>query len=112
MEKPANVEPLPQPMDRLEELRNELLPHVHRDLTGTAQERARAAYLAVALGETGTLARDLPSDWQEAVAALKTNPKLPGALLRAPASAAASLQDRARGAGLGPAAGTQPGGNG
>ena len=110
-EKPANVEPLPQPTDQLEELRNKLLPHIHRDLTRTAQERARAAYLAVALGEAEILARDRPSDWQQAVAALKTNPKLPRALFRAPASAVTGLQDRARGAGLEPAPSTQPDGN-
>lgn len=111
MEKPANVEPLPQPMDRLEELRNELLPQIRRNLTGTPQERARAAYLAVALGEAEILARDRPDDWRQAIGVLKTNRDLPGALFRAPAAAATVLQERARGAGLGLAAGTQPGGN-
>lgn len=100
VEKPASVERLPQPIDRLEELRSALLPRIRQDLTGTTRDRARAAYLAMALGEAETLAEDRPIDWQEALAALKTDRKLLEALFKAPPSAAKALQDRARAAGL------------
>jgi len=100
VEKPASVERLPQPIDRLEELRSALLPRIRQDLTGTTRDRVRAAYLAMALGEAETLAADRPIDWQEALAALKTDRKLLKALFKAPPSAAKALQDRARAAGL------------
>jgi len=68
---PANVEPLPAPDDRLRDLRETLLPQVRRDLAGPDPARARAAYLALCLGEAETLAREQPDAWARAVAALR-----------------------------------------
>src|SRR5436190_10352429 len=63
----ANVEPLPAPLDRLEELRRELLPTIEMDLTGAPQARARAAYLALSLGEAERFRKEWPEDWKSAV---------------------------------------------
>jgi hypothetical protein len=74
---PANVEPLPQPLDRMDELRAALLPQVRKDLAaGSPQDRARAAYLALCLGEAGKLKAEQPRAWSEALAALRGYPSL------------------------------------
>jgi hypothetical protein len=101
-EKPLNVEPLARPQERLEQLRADWLEAVRRELTGTPQERARAAYLALCLGESEQLAKDHPEQWRQAVAALKGFPKLVEAVFKAPRPSADDLQARARAAGLEP----------
>jgi len=99
-DKPTNVEPLPEPPDRINQLRGQLLPKVGEDLTGDPQARARAAYLAIALGESEALATNRPDDWRQAVAALRGYPKLVEALFKAPSATAEAAQQRARAAGL------------
>ncbi len=46
-ETPTNVEPLPQPLDRTEELKRIFLPSIEKDLTGAPIDKARSAYLAI-----------------------------------------------------------------
>ncbi len=77
IETPANVEPLPRPLDRLDELRRELRPAIDRDLTGPDAHRARAAYLALCLGESDRLKKERPAEWAAAIASLG---KFPGLL--------------------------------
>ena len=101
-QKPANVEPLPQPLDRMEELRNDWIGTVRKELTGTPQQRARAAYLAICLGESETLANDQPEAWKKAIEALEEYPKLVNALFKAPQPSGEIVQAQARAAGLTP----------
>lgn len=72
----ANVEPLPRPLDRLEELRRELVPKIEQWLGGTEKERARAAYAAFCLQESERLEKEWPSEWHRAIEALRQYPQL------------------------------------
>ncbi len=71
-ESPAIIERLPDPLDRSNELRPELLPRLAKWLTGSEQERARAAYLALCLGESERLTKEQPAAWHDAVEALRS----------------------------------------
>ncbi len=93
-ERPANVDPLPRPLDRLEELKAALAPRL------PAPDPARAAYLALCLGESERLAREQPAEWKAAVEELRKFPRLLREIFDAPQPAAAGLQARARAAGL------------
>lgn len=96
-ESPANVDPLPRPIDRGEELRRDLLPPLANWLTGSQQERARAAYVALCLGESERLAKDEPQKWHDALEALKTYPQV---LNQIRAAAGSPIRKRAQAAGL------------
>ena len=99
-EKPGNVEPLPPSPDRMEELRKDLLPQVEKDLTGSGKDRARAAYLALALGEAERLRKERPEDWKLAIEELKTFPKVLRQIYDAPQPQGARIQAAARVEGL------------
>jgi hypothetical protein len=73
---PACVEPLARPQDRLAELRKTLGPQIEKDLSGSDQDRARAAYLALCLGQTDDVRTRRPQDWARALEALRGYPKL------------------------------------
>ena len=96
----ANVEPLPQPLDRLDELKTQLLPQVEKDLSGVAADCARAAYLAICLGEAERLKKDRPEDWAKALDALRAYPAILNNLFDAPQPSGTRLQGLARAAGL------------
>lgn len=103
VEKPANVEPLPRPVNRLEELRNDYIGGIRRDLTGAPVDRARTAYMALCLNEWETLAQARPDDWSQAIATLQNEyPQIVDVLFKAPEPTAKDLQARARSAGLKP----------
>ncbi len=97
---PRNVELLPKPLARLEELKTELLPAIEKDLTGSPTDQARAAYLAICLGEAPRLSRDRASDWSAALAALKMHTSLINTMYNAPPSVATEFQARFRAAGV------------
>ncbi len=99
-ETPANVEPLPQPLDRLEELRRELAPRLERDLSGSETDRARAAYLAICLEESERLRKARPAEWAAAVEALRKFPALIGEIYRAPRPAGDRIRDRVAAEGI------------
>lgn len=100
VEAPEVVEPLPSPPDRLPALRDRLIPEIERDLAGDAAARARAAYLALALGEAARLSRERGEDWERAVGALKGFPKLVREIYNAPHPSGTALQSAAAAAGL------------
>lgn len=100
VEAPANVEPLPAPLDRTEELRKQLLPGIERDLAGSGKDRARAAYLALCLGEAERLKKERPEDWKSAVEELKKFPKVLRQIYDAPQPQGARIQAAARSEGL------------
>ena len=100
LQQPANVEPLPEPLDRLESLREQLVPLFDLWLGGSAEERARAAYLAICLGEAGSLAKDKPAEWEKARAELKKHTELIKLIFDSPAHAGEQIKERAAAAGL------------
>jgi hypothetical protein len=105
-ETPSNVEPLPRPLDRLDELKRELLPRIDKELAGpTPVERARAAYLAICLGEAPRLAHERKDHWQPAVVELEKHQGLINALYDAPPTVATAFQARFRAAGIEPSKG-------
>jgi hypothetical protein len=98
---PAVVERLPTTLERTEELRAALLPQIEKDLAGDDQARARAAYLAIALGEGARLRQERPDDWRRAVGTLvERYPGVVKNLFDAPQPRGALLRERATAAGL------------
>jgi hypothetical protein len=100
IQEPENVEPLPAPLDRLEELKKDLLPRIGKDLSGAGKDRARAAYLALALGEGERLRKERPEDWKLAIEELKKFPKVLRQIYDAPQPQGARIQAAARAEGL------------
>ncbi len=97
---PANVELLPQPADRLEELKRDLLSSIEKDLTGAPTDRACAAYLAICLGEAPRLAQERGADWTAAKAELQKFTSLINDLYAAPPSVASDFKARFHAAGI------------
>lgn len=102
IETPTNLQPLPRPLDRRAELQAALSPEVDRDLSGDEQARARAAYLALCLGEADRWRRDRAEDWARAVAALQSYTNVVREIFAAPHPNGAALQREAQAAGLRP----------
>ncbi|HUU29029.1 MAG TPA: ADP-ribosylglycohydrolase family protein [archaeon] len=100
VQRPVNVEPLPEPLDRLEELREQLLPEVESGLSGSSQERARAAYLALCLGEAERLRLERSSEWKQALRALRNYPELLKLVFEAPEHSGEKITARAKAEGL------------
>jgi len=100
LQAPENVEPLPAPLDRLEELRKELTPRIARDLSGSAQDRARAAYLALCLELAADLKKERPEDWKAAIDELKKFPNVLRQIYDAPLPQGARIQAAAKAEGL------------
>lgn len=101
-EAPANVEPLPKPLDRLAELRAALVPQIRKDLAGTPRDRARAAYLALCMGEADAIRKDQPQAWAEAVEALRGYPNLVKSMAEGGPDPAVQPRFKAMAAALGP----------
>jgi hypothetical protein len=100
VEAAAPVQLLPKPLDRRDEVRALLLPEIEAGLKGGPADLARAAYYALALGESERLAKERPEAWAKAVAALKTFPKLVAEIYNAPHPSGDAIQAAARAAGL------------
>lgn len=76
-EKPANVERLPDAARQFAELRQKLGGEIQSGLErGTRQERARAAYLAIALDLAPGLRAHNPGGWSRALVALSGYPNV------------------------------------
>jgi hypothetical protein len=101
---PANVLPLPAPLDREQELKSALAQGIAKDLASNEpQSQARAAYLAIALGDAAKLAQSHPKEFAAAVQALATKyPRVVKNLFDAPEPRGPILKERARAAGLAP----------
>ena len=59
-EPPANIEPLSSPADQLAHAKKEFTPALAHDITTPGVTRARAAYLAICLGEADSLKAKSP----------------------------------------------------
>ena len=102
VEKPAVVELLPNPPDRRNELRAALLPQIARWIHGSERDRARAAYLAIALDEYQRYQKERPAQWAQALDALRKYPNVIREIFAHIAPSAKRIQDSARAAGLEP----------
>jgi len=99
-EDPANVEPLPRPINRLGELREQLIPLLEKDLSGLMIDRARAVYLAICLGEADRISSGKPIQWADALDDLKKFPQVIKNVFEAPEPAATRIKDLALASGL------------
>ncbi|MCB0628609.1 MAG: ADP-ribosylglycohydrolase family protein [Saprospiraceae bacterium] len=70
-EPPKNTELLPDPLSRARELRREWWPVIQKELTGDAQQQARAVYAAICLELVDQIAAERPADWLRALPAIQ-----------------------------------------
>jgi ADP-ribosylglycohydrolase len=101
-ERPANVEPLATPADQVTRLRQHFEPQLERDLTVQGASRARAAYLAICLGDAERLKHQSPTAWSAAIAELEKHPAVINDIFHAPAPGDDELRRNAQRAGLQP----------
>ena len=99
-QEPGNVEPLPQPLERLEELRGQLISTVRAEIKGDPLARARAAYYAICLEEAETIRSTDPKTWAEALEQLNQYPEVVQNLYEAPGPTGDKLRERAEAAGV------------
>jgi hypothetical protein len=72
-------------LDRREALRAQLMPMIESGLSGSEPiDQARAAYLALCLGEGDRLRRGSPDAWSRAIDALRQYPRVVRNLFDAP----------------------------
>jgi hypothetical protein len=78
LQKPANVEALPDPKAQISSLRIELKPQIEAGFVGdaNARQRARTAYLAICLDLADEFRSKNADKWAQALAALEQYPKL------------------------------------
>jgi hypothetical protein len=99
-QRPANVEQLPAPLDREQELRSGLRHSIETSLAADKHTRARSAYLAICLGLAAQLEAERPADWARARQALQEHQPLLKLIADLPRPAGVRLQDKVRAAGL------------
>jgi hypothetical protein len=100
LQAPANVEPLPATLDRIDELRRDVGPAIAKDLSGSPKDRARAAYLAICLGLSESLQKERPEDWKAAIGELKKFRNVLKQIYDAPQPLGTRLQAAAKAEGL------------
>jgi ADP-ribosylglycohydrolase len=99
LQRPKNIAPVHDPTNALPRLAQRLWPQIERDLGGTPQQQARAAYLAICVDAYNTMRNVHPEQWNAAVAELQKSPILKD-LFAAPRPGGPVLQQRAIAAGL------------
>ena len=103
MQKPANVETLPDPNKQIAELRRKLKPQIEVGFAdeATVWQKARAAYLAICLDMVNGLRSKNVDRWKQALDALEEYPKLLDVLFnKSPGPAGDKLRAAALAAGL------------
>lgn len=100
-----NLQPLPPATD--EAFRRAMVAAAEKGLLHDDAALAKAAYIAICLGEAGRLAREKPAEWKRAVEALRKHEKLLKAVKDAAPPSGVRIQERFREAGLLPAAPAQ-----
>jgi hypothetical protein len=101
-ERPSNEELRMETKSGVAETRRVLIRQMEDDLVAGNVDRARAAYLAICLGEVERLQHESPDDWQIALAELRKFTGVIRDLFDAPKVAAEDLQNRAKRAGVQP----------
>jgi ADP-ribosylglycohydrolase len=99
IQSPRNIEPLPQPLDRMPDLAKQLRPQVEKDLAGNATDRARAAYLSICLDLVDAMKEAHPQEWKDALEQLQKN-AIVKELFAAPRPMGPVFQQKALKAGL------------
>ncbi len=100
VQRPANVEPYPEPLDRLPVLIEQLAPEIESGLSGSEQDKARAAYFAICLGQAERLRAERPAEWKQALKALNGYPALVKMMFDAPKHTGEQISVQASAAGL------------
>lgn len=100
IESPANIEPLAPQADQVARLRKYFGPQLEKDLTAPGVTRARAAYIAVCLGEAEALKHKSPEAWTAAIAELQKYPAVVHDAFKSPAPIGDPLRRAAEQAGL------------
>jgi hypothetical protein len=72
-ESPSNIEPLHTDAEQLAHLRKHFAPQFEKDLAAPGVARARAAYIALCIGESEKLKRESPAAWSAAINELQEN---------------------------------------
>ena len=102
-QKPANILPLPKPAEQTTHLREKMKAEIETGIAGgtSAEQKARAAYLAICLDLAGPLGEKHPRKWVQAVEALNNQWKLVQVLYHhSPLPAADKLRAKATAAGV------------
>jgi hypothetical protein len=102
-EKPANIEPLPNPAEQVINMRTKMKSEIEAGIasTRTSKEKARAAYLAICLNLSEPLSEKYPDQWMKALDALNNYWKLVQVLYyHSPVPAGDKLRAKATAAGL------------
>jgi hypothetical protein len=101
-EPPRNVEPLLERDELAGRMRSQLEREISDGLAaGEDRAKARAAYLAICLGQADTFRRQSPDQWRAALLALRQFDQITQVLFHhSPVPAAAPLQEKAIQAGL------------
>lgn len=103
VQKPANVETLPDPDEQIAGLRRKLKTHIEAGFAdgATVRQQARAAYLAICLGLADGFRSKDADGWRRALNALEKYPKLLDVLFnKSPGPAGDKLRAAALAAGL------------
>ena len=103
VEPPGNVSPLPTLSVELDRMQRELRADIEADLRkeNHSQQRARAAYLAIALGLEKDMQQKYPVTWGAALESLRSYPQVAQVLYHhSPIPAAEPIRTRARKVGL------------
>ena len=103
VQKPANIEKLPNSIEQFDELRTKLKPQIETGFVdgATVQQQARAAYLAICLGMVNEFRSEDTGRWKQAMEALEGYPKLLDVLFnKSPGPAGDKLRKAALAAGL------------
>lgn len=102
-EKPANVERLPDRAEQLAAMRSQWKRGIEKGVADgrTAQERARAAYLAICLDFAPELKQKYPQPWRQSLRSLKRYPRVLQVMFyEAPFPAGDAIRNKAVAAGL------------
>jgi hypothetical protein len=72
VEKPKNVEPLSDVINKVEEMKKSMVPDIEKIISsgGTDQDMARSAYIAICIDLSDELKSKYPTNWQNALSAL------------------------------------------
>ena len=103
LQKPANIEALADPNERIEVLRTQLRPQIEAGFAegATVRQQARAAYLAICLGLADEFRSKNADEWMRTLTALEQYPKLMDVLFKnSPGPAGDKLRAAAVAAGL------------
>jgi hypothetical protein len=99
-ETPANIQTLATAAVQLANLRKHFAPQLPKDLATPGITCARAAYIAVCLGEAKRFRRDSPAEWSAAIAELEKYPSVVHNAFKSPAPIGDPLRREVEQAGL------------